>query len=261
MVDRAVATGSSLNLSLERQMRLFLAWGTVYARAGEVQRAEERLRNGLSICENAAAFESASSASLMKSHFLFALGKLHLEELESLHDPRKKLEEQSGLSMERRARVEEELGEALELRKRESRQHSYVCECERALSRYYLMLSQYLQARTHARQALIHLRLAPRPDPLALADALYDLGSISYKLAEFAEARVHYEEAIGLLEEAGAEPYWVACVRGNLGLAMVRGGDEAGRALVGKAKTIILEERGAHHYDYVFLVSQENLFP
>jgi tetratricopeptide (TPR) repeat protein len=123
------------------------------------------------------------------------------------------------------------------------------------------MLSQYLQARTHARQALIHLRLAAAPDPLALAAALYDLGSISYKLAEFAQARVHYEEAIGLLEEAGAEPYWVACVRGNLGLALVRGGDDSGRALVAKAKTIILSERGPHHYDYVFLVSQEDHFP
>ena len=40
------------NLPIEKQMKVFLTWGVVHRECGERSAADERFRNGLSICDN-----------------------------------------------------------------------------------------------------------------------------------------------------------------------------------------------------------------
>jgi hypothetical protein len=69
------------NLAIEKQMKLFLTWGVIYRESGQVELAHERLKNGLSICENTAAFTSPSTAVLFKSHFLYELGIIYFNKM------------------------------------------------------------------------------------------------------------------------------------------------------------------------------------
>jgi hypothetical protein len=70
-------------------MKLFLTWGYVYQEAGEEALAEERLKHGLLICENSAAFSSPSEAALLKGHFYYQRGLLLFSKLQKMHDPRR----------------------------------------------------------------------------------------------------------------------------------------------------------------------------
>lgn len=59
-------------------------------------------------------------------------------------------------------------------------------------------------------------------NPEIIADVYYDLGSISYKLKEYADAESRYREAIDILRKDGGDSYWISCIEGNLSLAMLQ---------------------------------------
>lgn len=94
LINKTLNLAGDKNLPIEKQMKLFLTWGIIYREGNQLDLAEERLKNGLSICENTAAFTSPSTALLFKSHFLLELAVLYFNKMKELHNPQLPLNEQ-----------------------------------------------------------------------------------------------------------------------------------------------------------------------
>ena len=78
------------------------------------------MKNGLSICENTAAFSSPSSAILFKSHFLYELGIIYFNKMKELHNPQRSMSDQEYNKYDYKGRAESYFKLSLEIRERES---------------------------------------------------------------------------------------------------------------------------------------------
>jgi tetratricopeptide (TPR) repeat protein len=88
------------------------------------------------------------------------------------------------------------------------------------------MTGNYYEAKNQLRKAVVHVKMETEPIAIDIkAGIYYDLGSACYKLREFADARVYYEETVKILREDGDDDYWRFCVEGNLALARMQSGE------------------------------------
>lgn len=69
---------------------------------------------------------------------------------------------------------------------------------------------------------------------------------------------MHYRSAIKILDETHLDDYWKYCILGNLALARMQSGEMVeGEAELERVKEIIRLKSGTEHYDYVFLLTQQ----
>lgn len=188
---------------------------------------------------------------------------MKLEQLEDQHDPLLTYDRQTYSPANLPKQIEDWLQESLEICERESTRPFQAVQCYLNLGKLYLLGSDYLQAKVQLKRALIRLLDMQKTEKLSyelIVEVHYDLGSVSYKLQDYQESVDQYRAAILLLQDRGGDNYWSNVIAGNLGLAYLRAGlTERGNTLLQKSKETIVAKNGAHHYDYLFLTSQEEL--
>ena len=130
-------------------------------------------------------------------------------QMREMHNPQVPTGQQEYVRNRLNTTAEGELVEALELSERECSEPFEVCQRHLALGQLYLTLSDYPSAKVHTRKGLIKLdEVRSKVSPTVLAEINYDLGSISYKLEDYTDAEVYYQQAIDILRARRTEDYW-----------------------------------------------------
>ena len=93
----------------------------------------------------------------MKSHFLYELSVMKLDDLQEQHDPLVTPDKQKYNPPDLPKLIENWLLESLEAREKESTRPYQVVQCYVALGRIYMMQSEFLQAKVQFKRALIRL--------------------------------------------------------------------------------------------------------
>jgi hypothetical protein len=89
-----------------------------------------------------------------------------------------------------------------------------------------MMTNQFLLAKVHCKKSLVQLTLLEKKAPSDMViQNNYDLGSICYKLKEYGDAKRYYGESIRMIENEHIDNYWGNCIKGNLGLTLIRCGE------------------------------------
>lgn len=86
-----------------------------------------------------------------------------------------------------------------------------------------MMTNQFRLAKVHCKKSLVQLTLLEKKIPTNMVvQNNYDLGSVCYKLKEYGDAKRYYEESIRMIENERIDSYWANCIKGNLGLTLIR---------------------------------------
>ena len=89
-----------------------------------------------------------------------------------------------------------------------------------------MVINQFLSAKLHCKKSLVQLKFLDKKIPSEMvAQNNYDLGSICYKLKEYGDAKRYYEESICIIDNDHIDSYWANCIKGNLGLTLIRCGE------------------------------------